>query len=64
MSTATKLPYAQIYDQSEWMKKQGQRQGGGILGTYTIVWRQWPVRDVFSAPAGLQDTLRAALARR
>lgn len=60
-----KHPTALVYDTTEWLKKQGRtQQGGQLLGTYTTYWRQWPVREVFNAPANLHDTLRAALARR
>ncbi len=65
-----KHPTALIYNESTWIKKETKlppaphRQAGATLGTFTITWRQWPVRDMFSAPAGIQDTLRAALARR
>lgn len=58
-------PSALIYDTSEWLKKEATtRQTGELLGTYTTYWRQWPIRDIFNAPAALQPTLRAALARR
>ena len=57
------IPGQLVYDASDWVKeKRGSVQG--TQGTFTIYWRQWPVREVFSAPAGLQETLRAALARR
>lgn len=60
-----KHPTALVYDTTEWLKKQVRtQQGGQLLGTYTTYWRQWPVREVFNAPANLQDTLRAALAHR
>ena len=59
-----KHPLAVVYDESERIKKKQGVQGGRALGTFTMVWRQWPVRDVFSAPAGLQAVLRAALGRR
>lgn len=57
------IPGQLVYDASEWRKEQ-RGSVKGTQGTFTVYWRQWPVREVFSAPARLQETLRAALARR
>lgn len=59
-------PTALIYDISDWTKRQLpiQQVENAVMGAFTIYWRQWPVREVFNVPAGLQDTLRAALAHR
>lgn len=59
-----------VYAMSDWAKRAEPiplglaSQAGDMFGTFTVTWQQWPVRDVFSAPPALRETLRAALARR
>lgn len=53
-------PAALVYETGEWTRREVQARQG-ILGTFDIYWRQWPIRTVFSAPAALQEVLRAAL---
>jgi hypothetical protein len=54
-----------VYDITDWTKHQLPTPNGeGIMGAFSIHWCQWPIRDIFSAPSGLQDSLKAALARR
>ena len=57
-------PVALVYDESQWIKAQRRLSDGRLLGAFTTTWRQWPVREVFSAPAELRETLAAALAKR
>lgn len=52
-----------VYDATSWTRREVQTRRG-VVGSFVIYWRQWPVREVFVAPANLQETLRAALARR
>lgn len=53
-----------VYDITDWEKYKQPTTVDSYMGCFSIHWQQWPIRDIFSAPAGLQDTLRAALARR
>lgn len=59
-----KHPTALIFDEVGWTKRERRGQSGTTFGTYTITWRQWPVREMFSAPVELQSVLRSALERR
>jgi hypothetical protein len=62
-SAWSRHPRMLVYDASDWTKREVQTRQG-VLGSFVIYWREWPVREVFSAPAHLQETLRSALARR
>lgn len=57
-------PRMLVYDDAgDWTRREVQTRLGP-LGEFTINWREWPIREVFGAPAGLAETLRQALARR
>lgn len=56
-------PVVLIYDASDWTRRQVETRRGP-LGEFVIYWREWPIREMFTAPAGLAETLRQALARR
>lgn len=57
-------PAAVCFSESDWIKREQQLPGGRTLGTFSTTWRQWPVREMFTAPMELRETLAAALARR